>query len=65
VFTTLGKSNIYEWFTNIKELKSNYSHATEMGFAIQCKKISYLSLKKYLELRDALVSILQKMRVVR
>jgi len=63
VLTTLGKSNIVEWFTNTKELKSNYSHTTENGLCISMQKNQLPILEKYLELRDVLVSVLQKMRV--
>jgi hypothetical protein len=64
VYETLSRFNLYERFTNIGELKSNYSHATKMGFAFQCKKLHLLVVEKYLELKDAFVSMLQKMRVV-
>jgi transcriptional regulator with AAA-type ATPase domain len=65
VHKTLIRFNLYEWFTNIGELKSNYSHAAKMGFAFLCKKLHLLVLKKYLELKDAFISMLQKMRVSR
>ncbi len=39
MFMILHGSNIYKWFTNIEELKSNFSHAIEMGSAFQCKNI--------------------------
>lgn len=38
VYETLSRFNICEWFINIKNLKSNYNHATEMGSTFQCKK---------------------------
>jgi hypothetical protein len=64
VYERLSRSNLYDWFTNTGELKSTYSHVIKMGFPFQCKKLHLLILEKYLELKDAFVSMLQKMRVV-
>jgi hypothetical protein len=58
VFKTLGRFNLYDWFINLKELKSNYNHATKMGSAFQWKKNHLPILEKYPELKDALVNML-------
>jgi transcriptional regulator with AAA-type ATPase domain len=30
---TQNRFNLYEWFTNIGELKSNYNYVAKLGFA--------------------------------
>ncbi len=46
VYKTLNRSNIYEWFTNTRELKSNYSYVAKLGLHL-------FILEEYLELKDA------------
>jgi tryptophan synthase alpha subunit len=60
VFTTLGRSNFDEWFTNIKELKSNYSHAIEIGYAFFNAQKDLPVLEKYPKLNDVLVTCCRK-----
>jgi len=45
-------------------LKSNYGHAIEMGSTFQCKKHNLPALEEYHELKDAFVTMLQKMKMV-
>jgi transcriptional regulator with AAA-type ATPase domain len=64
VYETLSRFNLYEWFTNTRELKSNIVMQLKWVLHFNAKKLHLLILEEYLELKDAFVSMLPKMKVV-
>jgi hypothetical protein len=37
-YEKLGRSNLYDWFTNRKEVKAKYAHQAKLGTRIQTRK---------------------------
>jgi hypothetical protein len=61
-YEKLGRTNLYEWFTDKGEIKTKYVHVVNIGTQVETWKQILPMLENQPILRDSIVAMLQKMR---
>lgn len=61
-YQKLGRSSLYDWFDERGELKDNYKEAAALGYHTMKQDQNMPILENYPQIRDELVSNLQRMR---
>jgi hypothetical protein len=61
-YEKLGRTNLYDWFTDKGKIKAKYVHVVELGTQVETRKQNLPMLENQPILRDSILTMLQKMR---